>query len=67
MFLGWIHISEKKLLKTAILLVQELRIYKKKLFLGPGLALILSIFGASRKSKLYKLKKVGLSTFKEIL
>ena len=26
MTLGWLHISEKKLLKTAILLVQELRI-----------------------------------------
>ena len=24
--LGWLHISEKKILKTAILLVQELRI-----------------------------------------
>ena len=24
--LGWLHVSEKKILKTAILLVQELRI-----------------------------------------
>ena len=34
---------------------------------GPTLTLILPIFGECKKDKLHILKKVGLSTFKEIL
>ena len=64
--LGWLHITEKKLLKTAILLVQELRIQKKKLVFGPTLTKILPIFGERKKDKLYVFKKVGRSTFKKI-
>ena len=63
---GWLHISEKKLLKTPILLVQELRISEKYSAFGPTLTLILPIFGERKISKLYKFKRVGLSTFKEI-
>ena len=33
----WLHISVKKLLKTAILLVQKLRISEKQFVLGPTL------------------------------
>ena len=64
--LGWLHISEKKLLKTPILLVQELRISEKYSAFGPTLTLILPIFGERKIGKLYKFKRVGLSTFKEI-
>ena len=53
---GWLHISEKKLEKTAILLVQGLI---KKLIFGPTLTLIFPIFGKREKGKLYILKKVG--------
>ena len=41
--------------------------YKKWLVFGPTLTLILPMFGKRKKGKLYILKKVGLSTFKEIL
>ena len=41
--------------------------YEKKLVFGPTLTVILTIFGEHKKGKLYILKKVGLSTFKEIL
>ena len=51
--LGWLHISEKTLLKTVILLVQELRILGKLLVFCPTLSLILPIFGESKKGKLY--------------
>ena len=47
--------------------MQELRIKKKQLVFGPTLAKILPIFGEHKKGKLYVLKKVGLSTFKEML
>ena len=63
---GWLHISEKKLLKTPIPLVQELRISEKYSAFGPTLTLILPIFGERKIGKLYKFKRVGLSTFKEI-
>ena len=67
-FVSWLATYQwKKLLKTAILLVQELRIYEKWLVFGPTLTLILPIFGECEKGKLYILKKVGLSAFKEIL
>ena len=59
--LGWPHIREKKIQKTAILLVQELIKY------GPILTLTFSIFREREKGKLYIPKKVGHSTFKEIL
>ena len=65
--LAWLNISEKKLLKTTILSVQELIKQEKQLVFGPTLTLILPIFGERKKGKLYILKKVGLSTFKEIL
>ena len=65
--LGWLYINEKKLLKTAILLVQELIKQEKQLVFGPTLTLILPIFGQCKKVKLHILKKFGLSTFKEIL
>ena len=64
--LGWLHISEQKLLETAILL-QELKKYKKWLVSDPALTLIVPIFRERKKGKLYILKKVGLSTFKEML
>ena len=38
-----------------------------KIVFGPTLTLILLIFGERKNDKLYILKKVGLSTFKEIL
>ena len=66
--LGWLHISKKKkLLKTAILLVQELIKQEKQVVFGPTLTLILPIFGECTNGKLYILRKVGLSKFKEIL
>ena len=58
--LGQLDISEKKLLKNAIMVVQELIIYKNQLFLGPTLTPILPIFREGEKSKFYMLKKVGL-------
>ena len=62
------YISEKKkLFKTAILSVQELRIQKKLLVFGPTLAHILTIFRERKKSKLYILEKVAVSAFKGIL
>ena len=39
---------------------------KKQLAFGPTLTLILPIFGERKKDKLYILKKVGLSNFKQI-
>ena len=57
---------KKKLLETAILL-QELKKYKKWLVFDPTLTLIVPIFRERKKGKLYILKKVGLSTFKEML
>ena len=36
------------------------------LVFGPTLTLVLPVYGECKKSKLYILKKVGLSTFKEI-
>ena len=65
--LGWLHISKKKLFKTAILLVQELIKQEKQVVFGPTLTLILLIFGERTNGKLYILRKVGLSKFKEIL
>ena len=38
-----------------------------KIVFGPTLTLILPIFGERKKGKFYILKKVILSTFKEIL
>ena len=68
LFASWLATYQwKKLLETAILLVQELRIKKKQLVFGPTLAKTLPIFGEHKKGKLYVLKKVGLSTFKEML
>ena len=49
--LGWLHISEKKLLKTSILLVQEL-ISQKKVVSGSALTLILPVLGEHKKGKL---------------
>ena len=65
--LSWLNISEKKLLTTTILPVQELIKQEKQLVFGPTLNLIFLIFGKCEKSKLHILKKVGLSTFEEIL
>ena len=65
--LGWLHISEQKLLKTPIIFVQELINQEKQLVFGPTLTLFLPIFGELKNGKLYILKKVGLSKFKEIL
>ena len=65
--LGWPDISEKKLLKTAILLVQGLIKEEKQLVFGPTLTPILPMFGVHKKGKLYILTKIGLSTIKEIL
>ena len=64
--LGWLHISGKTLLKTAILFVQELIKWEKELVFGPAWTLILPIFGEHKKGKLHILKKVDLSTFNEI-
>ena len=61
-FVPWLATYQgKKIQKTAILLVQELIKY------GPILTLIFSIFREREKGKLYIPKKVGHSTFKEIL
>ena len=49
--LSWLHISEKKLLKTAIVLVQELIKKEKQLVFGPTLTPILPIFGERQKGK----------------
>ena len=65
--LGWLDISEKKLLKNAIMMVQELIMQKKQLVFGPSLKPILPIFGKGTKGKIYMLKKVDLSSFKDIL
>ena len=56
------HISKKKnLLKTAILLVQELRKQENSWFFGPTLTLILQIFVERKKGKLHMMEKVGLA------
>ena len=63
------HISNRLLHKTVpafFLLVQELRHIEKVVSFGPNLTLILPIFGEHKKGKLNVLKKVGLSTFREI-
>ena len=67
LLLGWLYISVKKLLKTAILLVQELIKWEKQLVFVPTSTLILPIIGEHKKGKLHVLKKLGLNTFKEIL
>ena len=55
------YISKKKnLLKTAILLVQELRKQENSWFFGPTLTLILPIFVERKKGKLHMMEKVGL-------
>ena len=59
--LGWLNISENKSLKTAWCRSSK---YRKS---SQFLTLILPTFGEHKKDKLYILKKVGLSTFKEIL
>ena len=66
LMVGYISVI-KKLWKTAILLMQELRIQEKQLLHGPTLTLILLIFRECKKDKLYILKKVGFSKFKEML
>ena len=66
--LAWLHISEQKLLKAPIIFVQEELIsQEKQLVFGPTLTLFLLIFGERKNGKLYILKQVGLSKFKEIL
>ena len=55
----FVYVSEKNLLKTAILLVQELRIKEEQLVFGPTLTLILPIFGERNGGKLSILKKVS--------
>ena len=64
--LDWQSISEKKLLNTTILLLQEPIKQEKQLVSGPTLILIFLILGKCTKGKLHILKKVDLSTFKEI-
>ena len=65
--LGWLYINGKKMLKTASLLLQELRIKEKLSVFGLTLTLILTIFGEHKKGELYILKMVGVSKFKKVL
>ena len=68
LFLGFLHISENELFKTAILLVQRLiEEEKQKEKFGLTLTFIFSVFEKYEKGKLYILNKFDLSTFKKIL
>ena len=63
LFLGCLHTSENKLLKTAILLVQEHIVWEEMVF-GLTLTFIFLIIGECEKGKLYILKKLDLIKFK---
>ena len=57
--LGWLNISEQKLLKTTMLSVQELIKQEKQLVFAPTLTLIFLIFGKCEIGKLHIFKKFG--------
>ena len=57
----------KQIIQTAILLLQEFIKYEKLLVYDPTLTLIFRMFGVHGIGKLYILRKIGLSIFKEIL
>ena len=65
MCLGLLHIS-KKIIENCNSVGAEARKVGKIVSFGPTLTLSLPIFGELKKSKLHILKKVGVSTFKEI-
>ena len=68
LFLGFLHVSENELFKTAFLLVQRLmEEEKEKEKFCIILNFIFPIFDKCEKGKLYILNKVALSTFKKIL
>ena len=68
LFLGFLHISENELFKTAFLLVERLmEEEKEKEKVGLTLTFIFPILDKCEKGKLYILNKVDLSTFKKIL
>ena len=61
------YISVKKLLKTAIVLVQEPIKEEKELVFGPALTPFLPILAERSGGKFYIMIKVGLDGIKEIL
>ena len=63
--LGSLHIS-KKIIENCNSVGAEAHKVGKIVSFGPTLTLILPISGELKKSKLHILKKVGVSTFKEI-
>ena len=65
MSLGWLHISEKKIIEHCNSVGAGAHKVGKTIF-GPTLSIILPTFGERKKGKLYILKKVGLSTINEM-
>ena len=65
-YLGWLHISEKKIVENCKSVGAGDHKVGKVAF-DPNLTLIFPIFGERDKHKLYILRKVFYSTFKEIL
>ena len=65
--LGWLHISEKKIIETCNSVGAGAQNIGKVVSFWPNFDLILPIFGRHKKGKLYIMKKVGLSTFKDML
>ena len=64
---GSVLFLPSKLLKIAILLLQELIKQKKWLVYALTLTPTFPLLGVRKKGKLFTLKKVGLNIFKEIL
>ena len=64
--LGWLNISEKKIIENYNSVSAGAHKVWKVVF-GPTLTLIFLIFGKCEIGKLHIFKKFGLSTFKEIL
>ena len=65
--LGWLHISEEKAIENCDSVDAGAQNVGKVANFGLMLTLSLLLFGEIEKGKLYILKKVGFSTFKEIL
>ena len=63
--LGWLHISEKKLLETATLVGAGARNIGKEVSFLPNFDpnFTDTVFGESKDAKFYILKKFGLSAF----
>ena len=65
--LGWLHISEEKAIENCDSVDAGAQNVGKVANFGLMLTLSLLLFVEIKKGELYILKKVGLSTFKEIL